>query len=87
MYKNTNNFNRKKARAKEEKGLHFTATGKDFIQDGKMFTVQSNVRRVIKNTIGGNTSDIKQTSLTSFRCKDQTPKTSMKSRQENLLLA
>ena len=61
MYKNTNNFNRKKARAKEEKGLHSTATGKDFIQDGKMFTVQSNVLRVIKNTIGGSTSDIKQT--------------------------
>ena len=60
-YKNTNNFDCKKARDKAEKGLHSTATGKDLIQDGKMFTIQSNVLRVIKNTIGGSTSDIKQT--------------------------
>ena len=49
-YKNTNNFDCKKARNKEEKGLHSTATGKSrillrsakFLQSNQMF------QRIIK---------------------------------------
>ena len=54
---NNTNFDRKKARAKEEKGLHSTATGKSRILFKKAKILQSNqmFRRIIKNTLGGST--------------------------------
>ena len=54
---NNTNFDRKKARAKEEKGLHSTATGKSRILFKMANILQSNqmFRRIIKNTVGGST--------------------------------
>ena len=55
--KNTNNFDRKKASRKEEKGVHSSATGKSRILFKKAKILQSNqmFRRIIKNTVGGST--------------------------------
>ena len=54
---NNTNFDRKKARAKEEKGVHSTATGKSRILFKMANILQSNqmFRRIIKNTLGGST--------------------------------